>query len=272
MWSGCTPLVSNDHTETARDLVWKFSMRGGFSPVTVSLSQNTTTAVLRSRCASSTRSVSSRWSTAPAGAGAHRSEHAPVRSQPVLLIQGRPMSRASQTPVMRQYLTAKAAHRTRSSSFAWGTSTSSSSKTPWSRRGPRSHPDGSQQGVGRRDTDGGRAPPRGERVRAAIARAGVQGRICEQMAIRRRSKASSRARWWRVVTRGSPTTTRGSRRSKNHYRRRGRARPHRTVGVGRLDSRPASSWHARPSMSPRRSRSSSGSIRARSSSGPAPRS
>jgi hypothetical protein len=46
MWSGCTPLVSNDHTETARDLVWKFSMRGGFSPVTVSLSQNTTTAVL----------------------------------------------------------------------------------------------------------------------------------------------------------------------------------------------------------------------------------
>ncbi len=46
MWSGCTPLVANDHTETARDLVWKFSMRGGFAPVTVSLSQNTTTAVL----------------------------------------------------------------------------------------------------------------------------------------------------------------------------------------------------------------------------------
>ncbi|HEY5242107.1 MAG TPA: hypothetical protein VIJ22_11600 [Polyangiaceae bacterium] len=46
MWSGCAPLTGNDHTETARDLVWKFSMRGGFSPVTVSLSQNTTTAVL----------------------------------------------------------------------------------------------------------------------------------------------------------------------------------------------------------------------------------
>jgi hypothetical protein len=46
MWSGCTPLVGNDHTETARDNVWKFSMRGGFQPVTVSISQNTTTAVL----------------------------------------------------------------------------------------------------------------------------------------------------------------------------------------------------------------------------------
>jgi hypothetical protein len=46
MWSGCAPLAANDHTETARDLVWKFSMRGGFAPVTVSISQNTTTAVL----------------------------------------------------------------------------------------------------------------------------------------------------------------------------------------------------------------------------------
>ena len=46
MWSGCAPLAGNDHTETARDLVWKFSMRGGFAPVTVSISQNTTTAVL----------------------------------------------------------------------------------------------------------------------------------------------------------------------------------------------------------------------------------
>jgi hypothetical protein len=45
MWSGCAQLSGNDHTETARDLVWKFSMRGGFAPVTVSLSQNTTTAV-----------------------------------------------------------------------------------------------------------------------------------------------------------------------------------------------------------------------------------
>ena len=45
MWSGCAPLTGNDHTETARDLVWKFSMRGGFSPVTVSLSQNTAAAV-----------------------------------------------------------------------------------------------------------------------------------------------------------------------------------------------------------------------------------
>ncbi|MGD0525747.1 MAG: hypothetical protein ABSE49_11415 [Polyangiaceae bacterium] len=46
MWQGCTPLVGNDHTETARDNVWKFSMRGGFQPVTVSISQNTSTAVL----------------------------------------------------------------------------------------------------------------------------------------------------------------------------------------------------------------------------------
>jgi hypothetical protein len=45
MWSGCAPLAANDHTETARDMVWKFSLRGGFTPVTVSLSQNTTTAV-----------------------------------------------------------------------------------------------------------------------------------------------------------------------------------------------------------------------------------
>jgi hypothetical protein len=45
MWSGCTKLAGNDHTETARDMVWKFSMRGGFTPVTVSLSQNTNTAV-----------------------------------------------------------------------------------------------------------------------------------------------------------------------------------------------------------------------------------
>jgi len=45
MWSGCAPLVSNDHTETARDMQWKFSLRGGFSPVTVSLSGGTTTAV-----------------------------------------------------------------------------------------------------------------------------------------------------------------------------------------------------------------------------------
>jgi hypothetical protein len=44
-WSGCAPLVGNDHTETARDLQWKFSIRNGFQPVTVSLSQNTNTAV-----------------------------------------------------------------------------------------------------------------------------------------------------------------------------------------------------------------------------------
>jgi hypothetical protein len=45
-WSGCAALTGNDHTETGRDLVWKFSVRGGFTPVTVSLSQNTNTAVL----------------------------------------------------------------------------------------------------------------------------------------------------------------------------------------------------------------------------------
>ena len=44
-WSGCAQLVSNDHTETARDTQWKFSIRGGFSPITVSLSGGTSTAV-----------------------------------------------------------------------------------------------------------------------------------------------------------------------------------------------------------------------------------
>jgi len=45
MWSGCTPLVSNDHTETTRDMQWKFSINGGFSPVTVSLTGGTSVAV-----------------------------------------------------------------------------------------------------------------------------------------------------------------------------------------------------------------------------------
>jgi hypothetical protein len=32
-WSGCGPLTGQDHTLTARDLNWKFSVRGGFSPL-----------------------------------------------------------------------------------------------------------------------------------------------------------------------------------------------------------------------------------------------
>jgi hypothetical protein len=45
IWQGCTPLAANDHTETARDMVWRFSLRGGLSPLTMSITQGTTTAV-----------------------------------------------------------------------------------------------------------------------------------------------------------------------------------------------------------------------------------
>jgi hypothetical protein len=45
IWSGCTPLQGNDLTETARDMQWRFSLRGGFSPLTLSLTGGTTTAV-----------------------------------------------------------------------------------------------------------------------------------------------------------------------------------------------------------------------------------
>jgi hypothetical protein len=45
IWQGCTPLVANDHTETARDMQWRFSLRGGFQPLTVSISQGTTAGV-----------------------------------------------------------------------------------------------------------------------------------------------------------------------------------------------------------------------------------
>jgi hypothetical protein len=47
MWSGCAPAGGfGDHTLSTRDLTWKFSMRGSFSPLTVSLVvQGTTNAV-----------------------------------------------------------------------------------------------------------------------------------------------------------------------------------------------------------------------------------
>jgi hypothetical protein len=45
MWSGCTPLVSNDHSETTRDMQWKFSMTGGFVPVTISMTGGSNVAV-----------------------------------------------------------------------------------------------------------------------------------------------------------------------------------------------------------------------------------
>jgi hypothetical protein len=45
VWSGCAPLQANDVTETARDMQWRFSLRGGFSPLTLSLTGGTTTAV-----------------------------------------------------------------------------------------------------------------------------------------------------------------------------------------------------------------------------------
>ncbi|MDP8999127.1 MAG: hypothetical protein M3O46_03345, partial [Myxococcota bacterium] len=44
-WSGCpgaTPQGFGDHTLTTRDLAWRFSMRGSFSPLTVSLTSATT--------------------------------------------------------------------------------------------------------------------------------------------------------------------------------------------------------------------------------------
>jgi hypothetical protein len=41
-WSGCGPATSTvDHTSTSRDLEWRFSLRGGFNPLTISLTQGT---------------------------------------------------------------------------------------------------------------------------------------------------------------------------------------------------------------------------------------
>ncbi len=40
-WSGCGTPMSGAHTLTARDLTWKFSIAGGFSPLTISLSGTT---------------------------------------------------------------------------------------------------------------------------------------------------------------------------------------------------------------------------------------
>jgi hypothetical protein len=45
IWSGCVPLQGNDLTETARDMQWRYSLRGGFTPLTLSLTGGTTTAV-----------------------------------------------------------------------------------------------------------------------------------------------------------------------------------------------------------------------------------
>ncbi len=46
MWSGCGPLPGfNDHTLSERDQVWRFSVRGSFAPITISLAQGTTTDV-----------------------------------------------------------------------------------------------------------------------------------------------------------------------------------------------------------------------------------
>jgi hypothetical protein len=46
MWSGCgQPPGYNDHTLSQRDEVWRFSVRGGFSPISISLAQGATTAV-----------------------------------------------------------------------------------------------------------------------------------------------------------------------------------------------------------------------------------
>ena len=45
MWAACGALPSGDHTLATRDYVWKFQLRSGFSPLTVSLAQGTTTPV-----------------------------------------------------------------------------------------------------------------------------------------------------------------------------------------------------------------------------------
>jgi hypothetical protein len=44
-WSGCGTAAAGEHTLTARDLTWKFSVRGGFTPLTVSINGNTATSV-----------------------------------------------------------------------------------------------------------------------------------------------------------------------------------------------------------------------------------
>ncbi len=44
-WSGCGTPMSGSHTLTERDLQWKFSIAGGFSPLTISLSGTTGVAV-----------------------------------------------------------------------------------------------------------------------------------------------------------------------------------------------------------------------------------
>ncbi|HSY23727.1 MAG TPA: hypothetical protein VK841_16480, partial [Polyangiaceae bacterium] len=41
MWSGCTPFEMFQHTSTARDLNWHFSLRGGFQPLTIQLGGGT---------------------------------------------------------------------------------------------------------------------------------------------------------------------------------------------------------------------------------------
>ena len=46
MWSGCGPLPGyKDHTLSQRDDVWRFSVRGGFTPITIPRVQGSTTAV-----------------------------------------------------------------------------------------------------------------------------------------------------------------------------------------------------------------------------------
>lgn len=47
VWSGCAPAFPGfgDHTLTTRDMIWKSSLSGGFVPVTVPLTGNTTSAV-----------------------------------------------------------------------------------------------------------------------------------------------------------------------------------------------------------------------------------
>ncbi len=45
-WGGCgTPMLADDHTLSARDLTWKFSVAGGFTPLTIAISGATGTSV-----------------------------------------------------------------------------------------------------------------------------------------------------------------------------------------------------------------------------------
>jgi hypothetical protein len=45
-WQGCgVPTMTGDHTLTARDLTWRFTVNGGFSPLQINISGTSATSV-----------------------------------------------------------------------------------------------------------------------------------------------------------------------------------------------------------------------------------